>query len=50
MPLAIIGPFLADLSAPFLVTKNPDDGHCGLFSIRAVVVKRFQANNSNFLS
>jgi len=30
MPLAIIGPTLADLSAPFLVTKNPDDGHCGL--------------------
>ena len=23
-------PILADLSAPFLVTKNPDDGHCGL--------------------
>src|ERR1700730_6508638 len=48
MPLALIGPTLADLSAPFLVTKNPHDDHCGLFSIRAVVVKRFQANNSNF--
>ena len=48
MPLAIIGPTLADMSAPFLVTKNPDDGLCGLFSIRAVVVKRFPANNSNF--
>src|SRR4029077_17249649 len=48
MPLAILGPTLADLSAPLLVTKTPDHAHCGLFSIRAVVVKRFQANNSNF--